>query len=165
MKVLLTIILGLLSLITQAQSIQKSVLGSMGGTFSGTNIEIDFTVGDLRVDTASTGIWRVYSGYQHAMDTNNSIGIKEWIELKYSLYPNPTTDFVWINFTSSQDLNVFITLIDQNGKQLNNYQSFLIGKDKTQQKINLTDYPIGTYYLSLRKVNKQLIKTLKIVKR
>lgn len=78
-------------------------------------------------------------------------------EVNYIVFPNPTKDFVTINFGSNQE-NVTITLLTVLGQEVSS---------KTYNQISATTYPImedkGLYFLEIEnnKYEKKIIKVLK----
>lgn len=76
---------------------------------------------------------------------------------RIEVFPNPVTDFVNINSSSDDLLN--IKLADANGK-------LILRRDDVKQnlKINFTDYASGNYYLVVSNSIGDNIKTFKLVK-
>lgn len=78
-------------------------------------------------------------------------------EIRIEVFPNPVADFVNINSSSEDLLNIKMT--DTNGKLV------LQEKDvKQNTRIDFTLYPAGAYYLTMYNSTGENIKTVRLVK-
>ena len=137
----------------QAQTLTPQVLSTAGTSFvNGTNV-LDWTLGEPATFTLNNGTNLLTQGF-HQNDlliteidnTENNFGI--------TVFPNPTADFVQIQFDKATDNNV-IELFSVEGK-------LLLSETKnatTISQINMSNYANGTYLL---KINKN--KTYQIIK-
>ena len=73
----------------------------------------------------------------------NSLGLEDINKLEFSVYPNPTTDFVTL---SSKESIVSYQVYDIGGKLLSKSNKL----DKKEAKIDLSNYPKGIYVLSIK---------------
>ena len=137
----------------KAQTLTPQVLSTAGTSFvNGTNV-LDWTLGEPATFTLDNGTNLLTQGF-HQNDlliteidnTENSFGV--------TVFPNPTADFVQIQFDKATDNNV-IELFSVEGKLL---LSETISATNVAQ-INMSNYANGTYLL---KVNKS--KTYQIIK-
>ncbi len=90
------------------------------------------------------------------------VGINDEIaDSKFELtaYPNPTSDFIWVNFYSEKQSNTIIELLNMEGKIVQRYiQGSSIGNQS--MKINTSELSSGLYFLKVSSGN--FIKTDKI---
>jgi hypothetical protein len=105
-----------------------------------------------RIDTLMVG----YSPEVIQMFYNQSVGIDDFKaaeEFAVSVYPNPTTDFVNINFEQG-DFNQF-RILDINGKIV--LEKSLI---KKSNRLNVSDFPKGMYLIELGNADHRTAKPL-----
>ncbi len=80
----------------------------------------------------------------------------------YKIYPNPVKDFLYIQSTDKQDMSdIMIIIKNINGKEVYKAQQSL---KSDIIKINLCNFPRGTYLVDLTNNNKKLILSQKIIK-
>jgi len=89
---------------------------------------------------------------------NLSVDNIDFNDLKLSIFPNPTTDFINIAAKSGTAADLNIGFYGLSGKEIQN-----IGKVQLPYKVNLTDLPTGTYFLRLTDKSGQF-KNFKVVK-
>lgn len=73
----------------------------------------------------------------------NSLGLEDINKLEFSIYPNPTTDFVTL---TSKESIVSYQVYDMGGKLLSKSNKL----DKKEAKIDFSNYPKGIYVLSIK---------------
>ncbi|TGN30052.1 T9SS type A sorting domain-containing protein [Empedobacter tilapiae] len=73
----------------------------------------------------------------------NSLGLEDINKLEFSIYPNPTTDFVTL---TSKESIVSYQVYDMGGKLLSKLNKL----DKKEAKIDFSNYPKGIYVLSIK---------------
>ena len=80
-------------------------------------------------------------------------------EIEMLVYPNPTSDFISLNFAKIQNFDkISYTITDFSGRVL---QTAELKTDLVQ--INFLNYAVGNYFITVQE-NNQLIKTFKIIK-
>jgi hypothetical protein len=153
----------LIGTISYAQSIATQSVNSGGTKMTQANGSLSFTVGELVVLNLTDSQGNTIGGGFTAGATLTTASIQETDAevLDVSVFPNPTSDLVniRINHSSIEQVVVFIT--DLQGKELYNGKyagiSNVIG-------INTASYATGTYVLSLKNLNNQVLGTYKIIK-
>ena len=153
-KVTLPFLLGLgLSPVFAQESANVS-----GGDASGSGGTVAYSIGQTLYTyesgtngNASQGIQQPYEIY--------SVGIDEDLStISLITYPNPTSDYLVLEFTDCSDEKMEYQLIDLNGKTIIKNS---VTSSKTQ--IDLNNYSKGTYLIKVIKELKE-IKTFKIIK-
>jgi len=81
------------------------------------------------------------------------------LESSITLYPNPSSDVVTVNFLRSSLHDLSMKLLDSNGKVLQK-----INKVSPSETLRLQSYSTGTYFLIVTQEN-QIIKTFKILRK
>ena len=147
------LLLGLLTIINSVHS--QEVVSTQGETYSSPNAIIDFTVGEVVINTFSDGTNNITQGFHQ---TNwNFVGLENHTpSFEAIIFPNPTSEV--LNIRASAFENVIYTLYDAQGK--------LIVKDKLtaeQTLIPVSQLATGSYSITLNNPTQNL-KTFKLIK-
>jgi hypothetical protein len=91
----------------------QEVISTQGESYSNTSANIDFTIGEVIIDTGTDGSHYLTQGFHQ---TNwNFLGVEDFApDYEASIFPNPTSDI--LNIKSSSFENVTYTLYDAQGK-------------------------------------------------
>jgi hypothetical protein len=119
----------------------QEVISSQGETYSNTNGSIDFTVGEVVINTGSNGTNDLTQGFHQ---TNwNFLGLEDFApDFHATIFPNPTQDV--LNIKTSVFENVTYTLYDAQGKLV--LQNILSAE---QTPIQVSQLAPGSYSLEL----------------
>ncbi len=142
-----------------SQTVSPELVSSAGESFSNSNYQLDWSVGETVTATHSAGDFVLTQGFHQ--DTYIITAIKDLAtDINISVYPNPTSNFVIIDFSAPQKLENFkIIVTDINGKILEQAETTAYKK-----QLDFSDYADGIYYLSVEQKNNQLLKVFKIIK-
>jgi hypothetical protein len=153
----------LLTITANAQSIAIQSVNSSGAKMIQANGSLSFTVGELVVlsQTDSEGN-TLGSGFTTASTlSTSSLQETDKLVLDVKIYPNPTNELVNIQINYSTIEQVLVSISDLQGKEIFNGKyagvSNVIG-------INTINYSAGTYTLSLKNSENQLLGSYKIIK-
>ena len=148
---------------SNAQSIAPQSVNSNGTKMTQPNGSLSFTVGELVVLTQTDSLGNSLGGGFTASATITTVSIQETDAaiLDVKVYPNPTTELVNIQINNSTIEQVLITITDIQGKEV--YAGKYAGISNTIG-INTASFGVGTYILSFKKTNNQLLGTYKIIK-
>ena len=146
-----------------AQSIAPQSVNSSGTKMSQINGSLSFTVGELVVLNLTDNQGNTIGGGFSAGATLTTLSIKETdaAVLDVSVFPIPTSDLVNIRLNHSSIEQVVVSITDLQGKEV--YYGLYAGISNTIG-INTTAYAPGTYVLSLKNKNNQVLGTYKIIK-
>jgi hypothetical protein len=143
-----------------AQQIKQEVIASAGGfnVASGSSISISWTLGETVIPTFSAGGLIITHGFQQKILVTT---IEENIlnPVKVTVFPNPTSEGVTIEFETPTDGEISLYLLDNQGKMIKTEQ---IEAATTTKEIKMQDLPSGIYYLRLTKG--RLVNVYKVVK-
>ena len=147
------LLLGLLAIINSVHS--QEVVSTQGETYSSPNAIIDFTVGEVVINTVSDGTNNITQGFHQ---TNwNFLGLENHTpSFEAIIYPNPTEDVLKIRTSTFE--KVTYTLYDVQGK--------LVMQDRLsaeQTPIQVSQLAPGSYSLTLNN-DTQKLKTFKLIK-
>lgn len=141
-------------LITVSVSAQE-VVSTQGDSYSNTSGSIDFTIGEVVINTGTDGTNDITQGFHQ---TNwNFVGLEDHApNFEATIFPNPTEDV--LNIRTSTFENVTYTLYDAQGKLV--LQDAL---SANQTPIQVSQLAPGSYSLILNNETQNL-KTFKLVK-
>ena len=147
------LLLGLFAIINCVHS--QEVVSTQGETYSSPNAIIDFTVGEVVINTVSDGTNNITQGFHQS--NWNFVGLENHTpSFEAIIFPNPTSEV--LNIRASAFENVTYTLYDAQGK--------LIVKDKLtaeQTLIPVSQLATGSYSITLNNP-KENLKTFKLIK-
>lgn len=156
MKKIIALFLGISAFTLGAQSIERSVIGCTGGSFSNGTVSADWTVGEVVTSTATGGSTILTQGFQQPPSGNVSVSQVKPIQ-GLSCYPNPTENLVNLNWLGKQ-ASAVVQLYDASGRLV--YTSNWT--DMTPFQIDLSSFAPGLY--SLQVVSGDLSSVMRVVK-
>ena len=136
-------------------SLGQEVVSTQGDSYTNANGSIDFTIGEVVINTVTDGTNDLTQGFHQ---TNwNFLGVEDFApSYEAIIYPNPTSDV--LNIRTSTFENVTYTLYDAQGK--------LVMQDKLsaeQTPIQVSQLALGSYSLTLSNETQNL-KIFKLIK-
>lgn len=145
----------LCALLTMVSASAQEVVSTQGDSYSNANGSIDFTIGEVVINTGTDGTNDITQGFHQ---TNwNFVGLEDHApNYEAIIFPNPTSEI--LNIRTSTFENVTYTLYDAQGK--------LVVQDKLfaeQTTIQVSQLAPGSYSLTLNNETQNL-KTFKLVK-
>jgi hypothetical protein len=151
----------LLSVAAIAQ-VKQEVIASAGGynKSADNSISISWTLGETIVPTFTSqdGSLILTHGFQQKLIIT---AIDENLEepVKVTIYPNPASEVINIQFESATDKEISLYLLDSQGRLVKTDKIEVATINKT---IDLQELPAGIYYLRLTKG--KLVNVYKVVK-
>ena len=133
----------------------QEVVSTQGESYSNASGNIDFTIGEVVINTGTDGTNDLTQGFHQ---TNwNFLGVEDFApNYEAIIYPNPTSDV--LNIRTSTFENVTYTLYDAHGKLV--MQNILSSE---QTPIQVSQLAPGSYSLTLNNETQNL-KTFKLIK-
>jgi hypothetical protein len=133
----------------------QEVVSTQGDSYSNASGSIDFTIGEVVINTGTDGTNDITQGFHQ---TNwNFLGVEDFAPTyEATVFPNPTSEL--LNIRTSAFENVTYTLYDAQGK--------MVMQDKLsaeQTPIQVGQLPSGNYSLTLNNETQNL-KTFKLIK-
>ena len=134
----------------------QEVVSTQGDSYSNANGSIDFTVGEVVINTETDGTNDMTQGFHQ---TNwNFVGLEDHApNYEAIVFPNPSTDV--LNIKADLFENVNYTLFAAMGREV--MQSKMEGNLTTLQVSQLAR---GSYTLLLSDTSKKSLKTFKLIK-
>ena len=151
-----------LGLALNAQQIKQEVIASAGGynKSQDNSISISWTLGETIIPTFTSqdGTLILTHGFQQKLIiTTVEENLEDLVDV--TIYPNPTSEMINIQFQTSPDKEILVYLLDGSGKLVKTDRIDAAMMNKT---INMQDLPAGLYYLRLTKG--KLVNVYKVVK-
>ena len=145
----------LFSLLTTLTVSAQEVVSTQGDSYSNASGSIDFTIGEVVINTGTDGTNDLTQGFHQ---TNwNFLGVEDFApSYEAIIFPNPTEDV--LNIRASTFENVTYTLYDAQGKLV--MQDVLSAE---QTPIQVSQLAPGNYSLTLNNQTQNL-KTFKLIK-
>ena len=145
----------LFSLLTTLTVSAQEVVSTQGDSYSNASGSIDFTIGEVIINTGTDGTNDITQGFHQ---TNwNFVGLVDHApNYEATIFPNPTEDVLNIRISTFE--NVTYTLYDAQGKLV--IQDILSGE---QTPIQVSQLAPGSYSLTLNNETQNL-KTFKLIK-
>jgi hypothetical protein len=131
----------LFSLFASISVSAQEVVSTQGESYSNASANIDFTIGEVVINTGTDGTNELTQGFHQ---TNwNFVGLEDFApDYKATIFPNPTQDV--LNIRTSTFENVTYTLYDAQGKLV--IQNILTAE---QTPIQVSQLAPGAYSLTL----------------
>ena len=153
-----TIALMLLGIGTTTVNAQQ-VITTTSGNASGNGGTVNYTVGQIAYSTHNNTNGTITQGVQQPYDISPILGANNHsINLEFTAYPNPTSDFLILNINHTEPYNLNFELYDISGKTIETRKI----KSLTET-ISMNNLPSAIYFLKVTDKNKDL-KTFKIIK-
>ncbi len=138
----------------------QSTIPVTGGNASGAGGTVSYTIGQVVFTTNTGTTGSIAQGIQQPYEISVITGIEqaEDIILVYSVYPNPTSDFLTLKVENYDNGNLSYQLYDIRGillenKKITDYETI----------IPMSNFVIGIYFLKVSDAGKE-IKIFKIIK-
>lgn len=138
----------------------QDVIPATGGNANGSGGSVNYTVGQFVYTTLLGTNGSVAQGVQQPFEISIVSGTDdiEGINLKYTAFPNPTTDYLTLKIENSDAHNLTYQLFDVSLKLIESKK--ILG---SETKIYMGNYLSAVYILRINQENK-IVKTFKIVK-
>lgn len=160
-NVSLIAILFLNIMILYGQDDMVDIISPLGGSYGGTNIILDYTLGNWTVlnmensnSQIGTGIFN--EGY---LVTNTQEAIPDNFQMRY--YPNPALDYLYIRSEEKYDQIKSYKVFDQNGKLVSRD---LWPSNSKEIGIDLSNFTSEAYMLTIYGHEQVVLKTVKFIK-
>ena len=143
------LILFCLPMIGFGQILSPSVVSSSGASYSNGGVIMDFTLGEIVIETFSNNANILTQGFHQGI-IKIVLSVSD-IDIKTKIYPNPTTNFIIIEL--EKNVNADILVYDINGK--------IVIKDKLndeqQKQLDFSFLNQGNYLLHINIADKQSV--------
>ncbi len=137
----------------------QNCIPAVGGNATGPGGTISYTIGQIVYTSVSGNNGSIIQGVQQPFEISVVTGVELTdINLSFSVYPNPTTDFLILKIENQNAESYSFWLYNLSGNLLLNKKV-----EGIETQIGLQNIPTGTYFLKVTNGRKEL-KTFKIIK-
>jgi len=163
MKKIITIIIALMPVFLFAQSAERQVIGSAGGTSTTTDLKVSSTVGEAVVGTGTSSTIILTQGFQQPGE--GELGIEDTeTGLSVNVYPNPSKGIVTLDMDAPNTLEISVSVLDFNGTVISQPVQKQKVHGSSTHEIDLSSLAAGNYFIQLQNSKGNLKQTIKIVK-
>jgi hypothetical protein len=132
-----------------AQTIASAVVNTSGGSYVHNHLSLEWSIGETPlVETmmASQNSAAITNGFLQPLNIKlNTAPIFQSDEI--IILPNPSQDWIEVNVLTSQKGQLYLSLVDTHGRQLQNKKISITGTGQLE-RFNLSGYAAGVYFLS-----------------
>lgn len=146
----------LVILSANAQSIGPSLLTAAGESFQSENIHLDWSLGEVMVESFSTAGTTLTQGF-HQAEIDLVTGFEDQL-ISISIYPNPASESVSLKTDYHKYPELRTTIHDLSGKTV--LESTING---TRNLIDISTLKEGVYYIKIYG-NGAILKSSKLIK-
>jgi hypothetical protein len=142
-----------------SQSLSPSILSSQGGSSQFEGKTIEWTLGEIFVETAKPGERIITQGFHQPLmlvKTNESQALSD-----FAVYPNPVEAILHIDIVKDYSNQYTIKLFDSKGDCINTYD---ISKNETKHQLDMSKLLPGIYLLKISNSPENKFHTYWIVK-
>ena len=164
MKLLQTLFLSCFILPAAAQTLSPTVIGSKGGYDKTEDISLEWTLGEMGVNTLSYPDGIQTEGFHQStllkvVRINESMAMSP--SLNITISPNPVYSILNVKIQSDVDSKLVLKLLDVNGKIL---YSSMANSLNDSKELDLTNLTSGAYLLNIYNGAGSICQTYKISK-
>lgn len=144
-------------------TLERDVIGASGINSSGGGLLVSWTVGEPAVTFTINGGLILSEGFQQ-YDFNTPSGINEVNNTgEISIYPNPTSDLVYYDIQTAEELELTGTVYDATGREVLRIPTFAV-IDSYHGQLSLENLPAGIWTLVFNSASGTYSQTFRIVK-
>lgn len=138
--------------------IAQQNIASTGAYFENNQFSVSYGVGELAIETFSSGDYILTQGFQQSRLSVTDIDGEGSSTESFTVYPNPTSDYVHVNFKDADKDQYTYQIVDMAGKMTD--QQNIANQN---MRVSFVERKAGVYFLQILSKDKP-IKTYKIVK-
>jgi len=160
-SILIALLLALTGMQAQLTA-ERTIFSPLGGFTSSGSISFSYTAGEPQIGTTTSGTNSFLVGFQVPSDMTVGIEASLGQGVEVSIFPNPVSDEMYIEFEGNLSQTVYLQLYDAKGSVVEGYDFQVRQAGITSR--NLSALTSGTYFLRLSREDGQLFKTLPLIK-
>jgi len=144
--------------IMSAQSPSFQLVSSSGDSFSNSNYQLNWSIGELQTESFTSSELSLTQGFHQGNFTITAVNQVEGLQFDITAYPNPASDFIILKVENFEIENLNFCITNMQGEKLQ-----VEKMSSNNQQINFSNYKVGTYFITLNR-NNQFIKSFQIIK-
>lgn len=144
-----------------AQNITPQVLSSAGNKFQNSSMSIEWTLGELSINTIKGTNGIITQGFHQPKYIITTVNELKTVIGDVHVYPNPTADLIQMKMAFEKVQTVQVLLFDMNGKKIWNNKFY--GR-QILESASLKNLPNGSYFLNFIIEENKSTQSFKILK-
>ena len=167
MKKIYVLLLFCLSVLyVTGQSMSSYVIASAGESTEAGGINISWTLGEIAIETLKDNSEAIIltQGFQQGYFEITSIdGPKPLSNIfNINIYPNPATEYIWVNFESDEINDAIVELYDLEGRLVYNSKFDI---NEGPNRVDIQELNASQYVLRVLDTAGNVLQTFKLIKR
>jgi len=153
-----------ISKVSFSQEASPTVVAAGGGTAKGTSVSLDWTLGEVAVESIRSSKSLYTQGFHQPVLVVEQIKDKTDLPVKnynISIYPNPVISLLYIQLHFIPATRLSVVLRDGRGKLL---QKKEIPAKSTGLQLNVSAYPQGAYHLQIQNSDGSIVSHYNVIK-
>jgi len=162
MKYLTIIVFIALALTSYGQTVERSVISSAGDHSTNSWVIVEWTLGETVIETVSNDDVILTQGFHQGTWYSDTVSIKNYLEnFAVKTYPNPASDYLYVQVDSDKPFKGEVALFDINGKLVINKP---LDPMTMREKIELLNLAGTQYLVVVADENSKPVYQVKIIK-
>lgn len=149
----------LVSFFCRSQSVSPYVVASSGDFFANNSGQIQWTVGELMVETYQNSNNIVSQGFHQPFSSTTGIAAIS-VNPDINVYPNPATESVFISIKDAP-AKYAVSILDVTGKLL---QSEQLTSAQSVYELSIGNYSNGMYFIKISSEESKYNQSIRIIK-
>jgi hypothetical protein len=165
-RLIFTVIISSISVLLfgQNDTISSYVVASAGGDTTVNGVSVSWTLGEVAIETIATNDSSIIltQGFQQGYFEITSIGEPLSDDFELKIYPNPASEYIYIDLTSKNIKSMLVEIYNMEGKLVYNkkYESL-----SGPSQISLNGLNSNQYILRVSESSGKVLQTFKLIKR
>lgn len=157
----MTFLLGTFSIFSQ--NLSQSIISSQGSFDSTTELSLEWTLGEIFVETITEGSSIFTQGFHQSSIDQISVEEEQNPQLSFNIkvYPNPVKSLLNLTINGDYTAPIHISLFDISGRYI---KAFPLINNVTNKSYSVDDLSSGIYILKIKSTDGAYSKTSKIIK-
>ncbi len=146
---LLIPVMFLMATSVRAQSVGPSTINATGGQVTIGSNEFEWSVGEMALVNTFTGTGIIVTqGVLQPADVALGVPVTSEMAKELRVFPNPATDYVNVQYTSSVNGTLFCKLFDVVGNEISN-REIIVANGQTAGQIDIRSLAAASYMLEV----------------
>ena len=144
-----------------SQTISPEIIATSGDYFTNGNNALSWTIGETVIETYSTSNNMLSQGFQQPYYLITDLSENSSAKISVNIYPNPSSNFLTINFSVETKLPLTIEIIDITGNSV--LKKFVPAKT-IKSEIDISQFAQAVYFFKIISTEQNIFSTYKIQK-
>ncbi|TVR81510.1 MAG: T9SS C-terminal target domain-containing protein [Chitinophagaceae bacterium] len=163
-SLLLTIAISLTALYSFGQSLSPTVISSSGAFHTAGGYSLSQTVGETVIETLSSSDLILTQGFHQPEKLSVGISSNSLSIWDVNVFPNPTSNSVFLEISASSDVDINVELFDVLGKKIKPLQNGHLINGQMKITLDMSPFASGVYFVRLTESNGNSTETIRIQK-